>query len=235
MVFSPMFRRFIAHQPWMLVSIALAVLSIAGLVIPGYPSTVAVWMVVFILVMGLILTFQSYRNKTYAALIGDFRKGFETYRRAVGSQAENTPIHLMTRLSSQRIGEADKMGATAWNAILDKTSVIDAILIWLFEDFIDAMSRFDPSTFDVKAFVTILIERTEKTINWYHANVVRSAFKMREERAPQDKPLREDFSKFRMFYNDSLEEIQAARERINEEFGLGLKTDLKDLRLPEPE
>jgi hypothetical protein len=64
----------------MWVSIALAVLSIAGLVIPGYPSTVAAWMVVFILIMGLMFTFQSYRNKTYTALIGDFRKGFETYR-----------------------------------------------------------------------------------------------------------------------------------------------------------
>jgi hypothetical protein len=58
---------------------------------------------------------------------------------------------------------------------------------------------------------------------------------MREERAPQDKSLREDFSKFRMFYNDSLKEIQATHEKANEELGLGMKADFRDLRLPEPQ
>lgn len=127
------------------------------------------------------------------------------------------------------------MGATAWNAILEKTSVIDAILMWEFQNYIDVLNQFNPSTFDVKSFVTMLIEHTWKTINWYHDNVVRTALKMREERAPQDKSLREDFSKFRMFYNDSLKEIQAAREKANEELGLGMKADLRNLLLPEPE
>jgi hypothetical protein len=107
--------------------------------------------------------------------------------------------------------------------------------MWEFQNYIDVLNQFNPSTFDVKSFVTMLIEHTWKTINWNHDNVVLTAFKMREERAPQDKSLREDFSKFRMFYNDSLKEIQATHEKANEELGLGMKADFRDLRLPEPQ
>jgi hypothetical protein len=219
----------------MWVSIALAILTIANLVIPGYPSIVAAWMVAFILLMGLMITYQSYRNKTYNALIGDFRKGLETYRRVVASQSENSPMRLMTRFSRQDIGEDDKMGARAWNIMLEKTSVIDEILMWEVQNFAGILNEFDASTFDVKPFVTELTERTWKVIKWYHENVVCTALKMREEIGPHDKSLRQDFSKFRMFYNDGLKEIQVAREKMNEELTLGLKTDLRDLLLPEPE
>lgn len=235
MVFSPVFRQFVKHQPWMWVSIALAILTIVNLVIPGYPSIFAAYMVVFILVMGVMLTFQIYRSKTYTELIEDFRKGFETYLRIVGSEAENSPIRLMNRLPSQRIGEGDTIGAQVWNVMLEKTSVIHNILMWEFQNYIDNfLDRLNPSFMD-KELMTTFIEHSWKTIKWYHEDVVRVALKMREERAPRDKSLREDFSRFRMFYNDSLKEIQAARAKGNEEFGLGMKTDLRDLRLPEPE
>jgi hypothetical protein len=58
--------------------------------------------------------------------------------------------------------------------------------------------------------------------------------KMRDERAPQVKTLREDFSKFRMLYNDALKDIQSALEKANLELGLALKADIGNFLLPEP-
>jgi len=233
LVLSPIVRRFIGHQPWMWVSIALAVVAVAAPAF-GVSSRDIAGLVVLLLVFGLFVTYERFMTRTHRAVIAAFRNAFGTYQRLVGPTSDDNPMQLMNRLSSELVRGKEETPKAVWDMFADRTYVINGILTQLLQDCIDALNRLDPMDMETGESIKILGTRIWRTIEWYHADVIRPLLRMREERAPQANMLRENFSKFRMLYNDVFKDVRSACEKANSELGLTLRTDISNFLLPEP-
>jgi hypothetical protein len=143
LVLSPMLRRFIGHQPWMWVGIALAVVAIAAPAL-GASSRDITPVVGMLLIIGLLVTYLTFTMRTFGGVIVALRNAFGTYQRAVGPDGENSPMRL-SRLSSEIVRETEETRKAVWDVFADKTSDISAILTQLLDDHINALDELDPT------------------------------------------------------------------------------------------
>ena len=226
------FKRLLRSSPWMRVSIILIVMNAAfTLLSPIYslPTTTAALANLFALFLGLVHVSTQHRKQLHREVIEALREALDDLSSIFNQDNEASPLRLMTYLSSLPDKNKPLMSKDAQKVLLEKTSVINQILIQEFKDCITSLSRIDPSLPSSKEPITWVAEDSWRTLNWYRVNVIEALRELRENKAVSGKSVEDSLAKFRMSYNDALKDLRAARERANKELDLHLDTNIDGL------
>jgi hypothetical protein len=197
----------------------------------GYSSTQTTSISLFLLVLGLIITYLSFRTQRCRKVKADFLQCFDGYQRIVNQDAKHSAMGLMGQLMAQLSEEDTSSRGEVWKVLHERTCVITKILVQQLQDVTDEMRLLDPSLAVAEERLKVIVGKFWKILNWYHDNVIQVILQMDEETHP-NRSLREDSSRFRMLYNNLLNAIRKASEDAGSDLGLDLTIGVEKLLLP---
>jgi hypothetical protein len=201
----------------------------------------------FVVGFGIFMARERMRNKAYSSVLVNFQTWFTDFEKLIAPKQEGRPDFSLLRLMKQITaiaGTAERKHKEqptrkrdeAWTAWEQSSLLIEAMHNTLVEDlqyFADACDDMLASGVDGESDVVKKIaDQSWRILLHYHRHVVEPILRMREEIRPGDKSLRQEFSKFREFYNDTLKEMETARRKASSEYELGLDSDVREFVLP---
>ncbi len=229
---STMTKRFFENSPFIFVSIALLAVGLAAPFVGlAYPQIAA--FDIIIVMLGLMVTYQIFKKRSNSAIVTPFRTWLRDYQRLITVNEQYGPMPLMRRLMSHP--SRDKTKKAVWSVLSERTTVLHEVLVDDLQTYVksyDQLGEADLSSIDIKDFVKSWTEDLWRIIDRYHTDVIGILLQMKQENPPKDANIRDDFSKFGMFYNEVLKQMKSACERANAELSIDLRTEIEKLLIP---
>jgi hypothetical protein len=234
------------YPPWASILLTLVTLSYAAVNIVRPNAFLPVNYIIlslFVLGFGIFMARERLRNKVYSSVLVSFQTWFTDFERLIAPKQEGRPdfslLRLMKQITATRRRQKQqptRKRHEAWTASEQWSLSIEAMHNTLVEDleyFADACDYMLASGIDGESDeVRRIADQSWRILLHYHRHVVEPILRMREEICPGDKSLRQEFSKFKEFYNDTLKEMETARRKASSEYKLGLDSDVREFVLP---
>ncbi len=231
---SPLLRTFVESQPWIVVSILLAVTNLGWQIYTGnFSQNIAVLMGA-ILFFGFLYSYGKFTSKKYSNILDEFQKLTNRYPELTGSREDYGPLSLMSRLTSQVEGNERR---EIWNLMQESAEVIHGILV---HDLLawDESTRRDarlnePVDPESREPLKHALEELWRILRLHRGNVIEIMLRLRTERDLRDSSFKDAYSRFKTMYNDYLMNLRLAQERANSEFGFALDLNTIGMLIPE--